>query len=303
MGASKRVAEQIVQTLAPASRTSFAVVRFGNVLGSNGSVVPRFLEQIARGGPVTVTHPDVRRFFMLIPEAVQLVLHAAAQARAGEIHVLDMGEQVKVVDIARNLIRLSGRVPDDEIKIEYIGLRAGEKLEEELSGVGEDLRPSAVPKVFVVDRRVSIPSDFMTRVEHLEGLARQGLTTEVITSLKDMTGAEVGTSLESIGPSTMEAPTPLVRPRSLANQPCPKCGADTHRSRATRPDQHIRKRWTPKRLYRCGSCGWRGWILPIDSAPVTPINEASKPNLQALDQLPLPRPPASRQQFSPRDLR
>jgi FlaA1/EpsC-like NDP-sugar epimerase/glycosyltransferase involved in cell wall biosynthesis len=150
MGASKRLAELVLRAQAAGSGTTFTIVRFGNVLGSNGSVVPRFLEQIRRGGPVTVTDPEVRRFFMLISEAVQLVLHAAAQATDGATYVLEMGEQVRLVDLARQLIRLSGFVPEQDIPITFVGLRAGEKLSEELVGDGETVRRSCVDKVLRV---------------------------------------------------------------------------------------------------------------------------------------------------------
>lgn len=146
MGVSKQLAERCVHALANTSATTFVTVRFGNVLGSNGSVVPIFQEQIRRGGPVTVTHPDMRRYFMTIPEASQLVLQAAAMGKGGEIFVLDMGQPIKIVNLVHDMIRLSGAKPEN-IAIEYIGIRPGEKLSEELQYDDEQLLPTSHPKV------------------------------------------------------------------------------------------------------------------------------------------------------------
>ncbi len=153
MGASKRLAEMVCQALAVtglanANPTRFVIVRFGNVLGSSGSVIPKFREQIAQGGPVTVTHPDIVRYFMLIPEAAQLVLQAALMGQGGEIFVLNMGEPIRIVDLARDMIRLSGFTEED-IRIEFIGLRAGEKLFEELLAASETTQPTRHSKLRV----------------------------------------------------------------------------------------------------------------------------------------------------------
>ena len=154
MGATKRIAEHVVQGFSRKGLTKFTVVRFGNVLGSNGSVVPLFAEQIRRGGPVTVTDPEIKRFFMTIPEAVQLVLQASVMGQGGEVFVLDMGEQIKVADLARNMIVLSGLAPGKDIEIVYTGLRPGEKLYEELFEGHEQVEPTSHAKI---NRAVGTP--------------------------------------------------------------------------------------------------------------------------------------------------
>ncbi|MDP2138541.1 MAG: polysaccharide biosynthesis protein, partial [Candidatus Didemnitutus sp.] len=155
MGATKRLAEMYLQHLhaRPENRTKFVAVRFGNVLGSSGSVIPIFKRQIAHGGPVTVTHPDVTRYFMTIPEAVGLVLKTGVLGQGGEIFVLDMGQPVKIVDLAKQLIELSGLRPEIDIEIKFIGLRAGEKLFEELQHQSELMRPTEHPRIMLLARQ------------------------------------------------------------------------------------------------------------------------------------------------------
>jgi FlaA1/EpsC-like NDP-sugar epimerase len=177
MGATKRIAEGIVHELAEASGRKYVAVRFGNVLGSRGSVVPTFLRQIAAGGPVTVTHPEMRRYFMTIPEAVQLVLQAGALARGSEVFVLDMGEQVKIVDLAADLIRLSGFEVGTDIEIKFTGTRPGEKLYEELFFSATNACPTAHPKILCANN-ADLPKGATEKVTALIRAAERNLPSD-----------------------------------------------------------------------------------------------------------------------------
>ncbi len=182
MGATKRIAEQIVQEVAETTGRNFVAVRFGNVLGSRGSVVPTFLRQIQTGGPVTVTHPEMRRYFMTIPEATQLVLQAGAIGKGGEVFVLNMGEPVKILDLATDLIRLSGLEVGTDIEIRFTGTRPGEKLYEELFFTSENALPTGHPKVLRAKNGV-LPIGLSTVVDLLTDGARSGWSSEQLRTL------------------------------------------------------------------------------------------------------------------------
>jgi len=189
MGCTKRITEMYCQAASSepgAGRTKFVIVRFGNVLGSAGSVVPIFREQIARGGPVTVTHPEMRRYFMTIPEATQLVIQAGAMGKTGQIMLLDMGEPIKIVDLARDMITLSGFRPDVDIKIEFLGMRPGEKLFEELRTTGEDVLPTHHEKIFIWQSRGCTREEIERALERLRAVADTASPEEIRKVLKEI---------------------------------------------------------------------------------------------------------------------
>jgi FlaA1/EpsC-like NDP-sugar epimerase len=192
MGSSKRVAELYVQDLNRTSKTHFVTVRFGNVLGSEGSVVPIFKKQIAQGGPLTVTHPEMKRYFMTIPEASQLVLQAASMGKGGEIFVLDMGEPVKIVDLARELITLSGFRPGEDIEITFTGLRPGEKLFEELSIKGEDMQETRHPKISIWKNMPMDRNRLRAKIAELVALAKTGEHDAIAAKIKELVPEYIG---------------------------------------------------------------------------------------------------------------
>jgi FlaA1/EpsC-like NDP-sugar epimerase len=185
MGATKRMAEIVVQDLAYRYTGRFVAVRFGNVIGSAGSVVPIFREQIKRGGPVTVTHPEMRRYFMTVREAAQLVLQAGAMGEGGEIFVLDMGEPIKILDLATTMITLTGLKPFEDMEIVFTGLRPGEKLFEELSTTGEDIAKTRHPKIFIGKLESYAPERVELALARLARLAQEGDATTIRRFLND----------------------------------------------------------------------------------------------------------------------
>jgi FlaA1/EpsC-like NDP-sugar epimerase len=186
MGASKRLAEMIVQSKAKTAKTKFMAVRFGNVIGSSGSVVPLFKKQIEQRGPVTITDPAVKRYFMTAREAALLVLQASALGKGGEVFVLDMGEQIKIADLAKNLIILSGLKPDIDIKIEYVGLRPGEKMYEEMLLDKEHDQITKHDKIYIVQPDSFNQAQLRREIKKLERLAILMDNDRIIEKLKKM---------------------------------------------------------------------------------------------------------------------
>jgi FlaA1/EpsC-like NDP-sugar epimerase len=203
MGATKRIAEMIIQSLSEQSKTEFVAVRFGNVLGSNGSIIPLFKKQIEKGGPIKITHPQVTRFFMTVTEAVQLVMEAGTIAKGGEIFVLDMGEPVKICDLAKNLIKLSGFEPDTDIKIEFTGLRPGEKLNEELFLVDEMMKATTKNKIYVIQSVFTGFNELRSKIEGFESINMDDRD-EVINYIHGIVPAYKNPSEEQISSDTCD---------------------------------------------------------------------------------------------------
>jgi len=186
MGATKRIAEMVVLEAAHRTGLAYSVVRFGNVLGSRGSVVPLFKRQIAHGGPVTITHPDMKRYFMTIPEAVHLVLQAAAMGLGGEVFMLNMGQQIRILDLAEDLIRLSGLEPGKDIEIVFTGIRPGEKLSEDLWGDGMEYKKTDHPEIFRAEAEEAFrPADLDKLIDELNRLACDGEASSILHLLDD----------------------------------------------------------------------------------------------------------------------
>jgi FlaA1/EpsC-like NDP-sugar epimerase len=186
MGASKRIAEIYTQSLNKNTTTKFITTRFGNVLGSNGSVIPRFRQQIETGGPITITHPDITRFFMTIPEACQLVLEAGAMGKGGEIFIFDMGESVKIVDLAKKMIKLSGLILDKDISIIYTGLRPGEKLYEELLANEENTIPTHHKQILIAKVKEYDFETISSSINELINLFDQQNNKSIVKKMKEL---------------------------------------------------------------------------------------------------------------------
>ncbi len=208
MGVSKRVAELFIQSLAQKSGTRFMTVRFGNVLGSAGSVIPIFQRQIASGGPVTVTHPEMKRYFMTIPEACQLVLQAAALGKGGELFILDMGEPVKIVELARDLIRLSGLCEGQDVRILFTGLRPGEKLFEELALSEEDVLKTEHPRIFIGKVKAANLPWIQCRIDELAELATGPDVSRIFAKLREIVPEYQGGTMvrEDAAPEPLKGP-------------------------------------------------------------------------------------------------
>ena len=291
LAATRQLSERMVRALTSDGTLAASVVRLGSILGKPGSVVPKLREQIRAGGPVRVSHPEVRRYFMLISEAVTLTLHAAAEGEAGTVHVLDMGEPLRIVELARNLIRLEGMVPDTEVPIQFTGLRDGERLLDVMAGPDEIVAPSPTRGLLRVRTSEAEDAQFLTQVETLASAADrrdQSAVLEVLGQLvpiaerqeDEPSHAAFGLQIEETAAAAAAWESP-----DFMLQDCPSCGRRmAQRSRARSATERVRRAMSTERPFRCTSCGWRGWMAVLDHGPAAaPPVPAEAPTLDDLD--------------------
>lgn len=290
LAATQQLTERVLRARAGDGPVALSIVRLGSILGRPDSVVPRFREQIRAGGPVKVTHPEVRRYFMLLSEAVTLTLHAAAQADPGSVHVLDMGEPLRIVELARNMIRLRGMVPDTEVPIEFTGLRKGERILDVMAAPNEIVAPSSTKGLLRVRPMSGEDVSFLEKVDALAGAAERHQQATVLAMLADLVPmleepAELPALLPFSMPVEPAARAIVSKDDATSGQACPKCGRHTaQRSRARSAPERLRRRLSSERLFRCMSCGWRGWMAVMDIPRVaSPLTEAAGPDLGDLD--------------------
>lgn len=291
LAATRQLSERLVRSLTADGALAASVVRLGSILGKPGSVVPKLREQIRAGGPVRVSHPEVRRYFMLISEAVTLTLHAAAEGEAGTVHVLDMGEPLRIVELARNLIRLEGMVPDTEVPIQFTGLRDGERLLDVMAGPGEIVAPSPTRGLLRVRTTDAEDALFLARVDALVASADRRDQTAVLEALEKLVPIakddEERPSPAALGPQIGQtaAPAAVWESSDATLQDCPSCGQRTaQRSRTRSTTERVRRAMSMERIFRCTSCGWRGWMEVLDhGATVAAPLPAKAPELDGLD--------------------
>jgi FlaA1/EpsC-like NDP-sugar epimerase/dTDP-4-amino-4,6-dideoxygalactose transaminase len=296
-GATARVAELLMRALGRIDGTMFSAVRLGSVLGRPGSVVPAFRDQIRRGVPITVSDPEVRRYFMLPVEAVQLALHAMVSGAQGGLYLLDMGEQVSLVQLARDVAKLEAGKPEDSVVIRFSGLRHGERLFDELAAPEEVVNPTGAPRVMSIRSHAPARTDVLSLCDALRDATVRG-EEDVIRKLLRAVGApaaEADTKVERAAIGDVEDPddmSDMSVPSSRSELPvqrCPTChGHDVHRSRARSVAERLKKEFTAERLYRCGGCGWRGWMVPLDAAAAASLGDTVPLDLSSLDKVTVP---------------
>jgi FlaA1/EpsC-like NDP-sugar epimerase len=283
VGTTARVVELMLREMSERSSTLFASVRFGDVLENDRGVIGRFMDQIRQGGPVTVSDPQTRRYVLLVPEAAELVLRVAACADASATYVLDIGEQMKLEDLARSLIRLSGRVPDEDIEIAYTAVGAESGLSDQLFGADEVATRTETRAILCLRNREPLVSEIVARVDEIQAAVSSGDDDGVRALLRGFRGRDSASGVEE---PAEERPSPAVSlPRRVPEQTCPACKSDrVHRVRTTGLFDKVKKELTSRRLYACEACRWKGWLIPLDAGSVLLPHE-DLPDLTSLDDL------------------